>query len=1049
MARRRKRASAARRSLIFVLLIACLIALILYLTKGGTSSETDGTAEIQINEVMTSNKGTVPDETGDFPDWVEIANTTDSALDISGYGLSDDLLSAAKWTFPDGSVIEAHGYIVVFCSGDVSRGSMHTGFKLSASDDVILSSVSGTVIDSISLRSVTSGYSLGRDAADASTWKEMLPSPGYPNTDDGAAQYLATLSASADESVGVYINEFMPSNASTIVGPDGTYCDWIELYNTTGSEVDLSGYGISDSPTQPLKYTLPEGTKISAYGVLMIYCTGRVTPDGSTEVEAPFALAAYSESVVLSTPAGRILDEYDYTRADTDISFARSPDGTGEFAATAQPTPGYTNDNAGLQAFMATLSFGTSDVVISEALSANYSYLKQPDGEYYDWIEIHNRTDSPVSLAGYALSNNAKNPAKWVFPDITLEAGEYLTVLASGKNVSDAQKKNSLETNFSLSADGDVVFLFSPDGTLLDKLQLPAAYADVSYGRTGTELLYYETPTPSAANGAGFAGYAEEPTILLASGCYDSVQSVTIDVPDGCYVTYTTDGSVPTENSSKYSGAISISSTTPLRARAFKTGLAGSSTATASYFIYTGADTLQNHRTTLPIISLVTDPDNFWGGETGIYVVGDDYAAVSGQDPSDITMTAGMNNDDWNLANFNAQPVSHPDPLGRDWERDVHFDLIGDDGSYEYDADCLIRIFGAYSRNKEQKGLALVTRAGYGDSELDYQFFDDLDITEFDSLVLRASGQDATNSRIRDIVITSLLGDGDLGLSADQDIYVQAYKQVVVYINGQYWGVYNLREKITKYFIASHYDIADPDSIDILMGNGNNMCVISGDGWEDYTDMVEWAGSHDLSNSANYEYICSLMDVENFAAYTAAEIVVGNTDTGNIKYWRTEETDNKWRWLFYDFCWAMNRNDNYSDSSTSGYRRDFFSKYFHETGHGAGKSTSTVLVRALLQNASFRALFLEKVALMLNEVFTPEKINARVDELQAAIFDEMQYDVDIWDDITYTSWQQHCDNIRAYANNYQDYCLKYVQDYFSLSDSEMMSIFGRVTSLEG
>jgi len=1049
MARRRRRASAARKSLIFVLLIACLIALILYLTKGGAPAQTDSAAQIQINEVMTSNKGTVPDETGGFPDWVEIVNNTDSALDISGYGLSDDFLSAAKWTFPGGSVISAHGYLVVFCSGDAARGELHTGFKLSASDEVILSSVSGTVIDSISLRSVTSGYSLGRDAADTSTWKEMLPSPGYPNTDDGAAQYLATLSAGADESVGVYINEFMPSNASTIVGPDGTYCDWIELYNTTGSDVDLSGYGISDSPTQPLKYTLPEGTKIPAYGVLMIYCTGRVTPDGSSEIEAPFALAAYSESVVLATPAGRILDEYDYTRADTDISFARSPDGTGEFAATAQPTPGYTNDNAGLQAFMATLSFGTGDVMISEALNANYSYLKQPDGEYYDWIEIHNRTNSPVSLAGYALSNNAKNPAKWVFPDITLEAGEYLTVLASGKNVSDAQKKNSLETNFGLSADGDVVFLFSPDGALLDKLQLPKAHADVSYGRTGTELLYYKTPTPSAANSAGFAGYAEEPAILLASGCYDSAQSVTVDVPEGCYVTYTTDGSVPTENSSKYSGAISVSSTTPVRPRAFKTGLAGSDTATASYFIYTGEDTLQNHRTTLPIISLVADPDNFWGGETGIYVIGDDYAAVSGQDPSDITMTAGMNNDDWNLANFNAQPVSHPDPLGRGWERDVHFDLIDGGGSYEYDADCLIRIFGAFSRNKEQKGLALVTRAGYGDSELDYPFFDGLDIAQFRSLILRASGQDATNSRIRDIVITSLFADGDLGLSPEQDIYVQAYKQVVVYINGRYWGVYNLREKITKYFIASHYGIADPDSIDILMGNGNNMCVISGDGWEDYTDMVEWAGSHDLSNSANYDYICSLMDVENFAAYTAAEIIVGNTDTGNIKYWRTKETDNKWRWLFYDFCWAMNRNDNYSDSSTSGYRRDFFSKYFNEKGHGAGKSTSTVLVRALLQNASFRALFLEKVALMLNEVFTPEKINARIDELQAAIFDEMRYDVDIWDDITYTSWQQHCDHIREYANHYQDYCLKHVQNYFSLSDSEMMSIFGRVTSLEG
>jgi hypothetical protein len=1049
MARRRRRASATRKTLIFVLLVACLIALILYLKNGGTGASSDSNAQIVINEVMTSNKGAVPDETGDFPDWIEIHNSTDSALDISGYGLSDDLLSAAKWTFPDGAVIEANGYLVVFCSGDTDRGKLHTGFRLSASDDVILTTVSGTVIDSVSLRAVTSGYSLGRSAEDSSAWKEMSPSPGYPNTEEGAAQYLLTLSAGAEESIGVFINEFMPSNASTIVGPDGTYCDWIELYNTTGSEIDLSGYGISDTPTQPLKYTLPEGTTIPAYGVLMIYCTGRSTPDGATEIEAPFGLAAYEESAVLATPAGRILDQYGYSRADTDISFARSPDGTGDFALASQPTPGYTNDNAGLQAFMATFSFGTGDLMISEAMNANYSYLKQPDGEYYDWIEIHNRTSAAISLAGYALSNNANNPAKWTFPDITLEAGEYLTVLASGKNVSDAQKKNSLETNFKLSSYGDVVLLYAPDGTLLDKLQVPAGHADVSYGRTGTDAFYYATPTPNEANGSGVTGYADEPTIQLASGCYDSAQSVTIEVPEGCTVTYTTDGSTPTESSTRYSGAISISQTTPLRARAFKNGYFGSDTATASYFIYTGADTLQNHRTSLTIISLVADPENFWGGETGIYVIGNDYAEVSGQDPTDITMDAGMNDSNWNLANFNAQPISHPDPLGRNWERDVHFDVIDETGAYEYDADGVVRIFGAYSRNKEQKGIALIARGGYGDTRFTNQFFDDLDITDFKSLILRASGQDATYSRIRDIVISSLLGEADLGLSAEQDIYVQAYRQVVVYINGQYWGVYNLREKITKFFVASHYGISDPDSIDMLMGNGNVNCVIAGNGWEDYSDMVEWAGSHDLSNSANYDYICSLMDVENYATYCAAEIIVGNTDTGNIKYWRSTETDNKWRWLFYDFCWAMNRNDDSSDAYTSGYRRDFFTKYFHPDGHGAGKATSTELSRALLQNASFRALFLEKVALMLNEVYTPEKINARVDECQAAIYDEMAYDVDIWDDLTYSSWQQHCDHIRTYANNYQDYCLKYVQNYFSLSDSEMMSIFGRVTALEG
>ncbi len=1035
--------------MIFVLLLACIVGLILYLKKGGISLTGDTDVQVEINEVMTSNKGAVPDETGAFPDWVEIHNRTDSEIDISGYGLSDDLVSAAKWTFPSGSIIEPDGYLVVFCSGDVTRGEMHAGFKLSASDEVILSTVSGKVVDSVALTPVSSGSSLGRSADDESVWTEMFPSPGYPNTDEGVAAYLAALSADADESVGVFINEFMPSNASTIVGPDGSYCDWIELYNTTGQDVDLSGYGISDSEAAPLKYTLPEGTSIPAYGVLLIYCTGRETPDGSTEIEAPFGLAAYEESVVFSTPAGHILDEYDYTRAETDMSFARSPDGTGDFVETAQPTPGYTNNNAGLQAFIATLSYGTGDLVISEVLNANYSTLKQPDGNYYDWIEIHNRTSEPISLAGYALSNNAKNPAKWTFPDVTIEAGEYLTILASGRDITDAQKKNDLETNFKLSADGDVVLLFSPDGEIVDKLLVPKAHADVSYGRTGSELLFYTEPTPNEANASGTAGYAEEPTLSLASGCYDSAQSVTIEVPEGCTVTYTTDGSTPTESSAQYTGAITISKTTPLRARAFQSGLYGSDTVSATYVIYTGESTIENHRFTLPVVSLITDPDNFWDGETGIYVVGNDYAAVSGQSATDITMDAGMNGSNWNLANFCAQPISHPDPLSRNWERDVHIDFIDENGSYLYDADAIVRIFGAYSRNQQQKGLALVARGGYGDSVFSYQIFDNRDITEYHSLILRASGQDALYSRMRDYVITSLLEDGDLGLSADQDIYVQAHEAVVVLINGQYWGVYNLCEKITKYFVASHYDISDPDSIDILVGNGNEKCVIAGNGWEDYTDMVEWADTHDLSADSNYDYICSLMDVENFAAYTAAEIIVGNTDTGNIKYWRSTETDNKWRWLFYDFCWAMNYNDSKKEAQySSGYRRDFFTKYLDADGNGAGKSTSTKLIRALLENAQFEELFLEKVALMLNEVYTPEKILARVDECQNNIAEEMTYDVDIWDGINYKTWQQHCDNIRGYAQNYQEYCLKYVQDYFSLSDSEMMRIFGRVSSLE-
>lgn len=1038
MAKRRRRRSQG--PLIIALVALLAVGLIIYMTKGGGGQSAAGTATVEINEVMTSNKGSVSDGLGNYPDWVEIHNRSDKAQDISGYGLSDDLTSAAKWTFPNNTVIEPGGFLVVFCSGDASLGPMQAAFKLSASDDVILTTVNGTVIDSVQLRAVASGYSLAKAADGSGTWQEMRPSPGFPNTEEGANQYLETLTATAAESIGVFINEFMPSNASTIVGPDGSYCDWIELYNTNSSAVDLSGYGISDNTTQPLKYTLPQGTTIEGNGVLLIFCTGRKTPEGADQIEAPFGLAAYEESVVFSTPAGRILDSYDYSRAETDISWARFPDGTGEFTICAQPTPGYPNTQAGLMAYLADLPYGTGELVLSEALNANYSTLRQPDESYPDWIEIHNRGNTPMSLAGYALSNNAKNPAKWVFPDITIDAGEYLVVLATGKNIRDPQKKNELHTNFGLSGDGTVVLLFSPEGEILDKLQIGRGHKDISYGRSGATLMYFEQPTPGSANGTGLPLFAEQPKISLAAGCYDGAQSVTIEVPAGCAVTYTTDGSEPTQGSTQYTGPLSITKTTVLRARSFASGTLASDISTASYIINTGANTIQDHKhNNIAVMSLVTDPKNLWDPQTGIYVVGSKVQSVApDEDESAYTLANGMQADYAIQSNF-----------WKDWEKAVHFDLIDETGAAEFSSDGIIRIFGAFSRGKEQKGFSLVARPGYGPTRFNHQFFDNRSATSYKSVILRASAQDATFSRIRDIVVTSLLEDADLGLAPESRIVVQAYRQMVVYLNGEYWGVYNLREKITKHFIGEHYGVSNVDDIDILMGNGNEKCVINGNGWRDYTDMVNWADSNDLSQQANYDYICSLMDVENFAAYCAAEIVVGNTDTGNIKYWRSAELDNKWRWLYYDFCWAMNRNDDNTEAYTSGYRRDFFTRYFHPEGHGNSKATSTKLSRALLKNSTFRAMFLEKVAIMLNEVYTPEKILARVDQCQNYIMEEMAYDVDLWKDITYKSWQQHCDNIRDYARNYQEYCLKYVQSYFSLSDNEMMSLFGRKSSLGG
>lgn len=1031
-----------RRRLVLVvpLSVILLAALIIYLTRSGSSGSLN-THTIRINEVMTSNKGTLSDETGDSPDWLELYNDSDQEVAIGGYGLSDDKVEAAKWTFPAGTTIPPHGYLVVFCSGDTARGPLHTPFKLSADDDLVLTTEGGAVIDSLSLKAVSTGYTLGRD--EAGSWVEMRPSPGFANNDEGVAAFLATLAATEAESNGVFINEFMASNASTLLGPDGSYCDWIELYNTTGTDIDLSGYGISDNPAQPLKYALPQGTVIRAYGTLLIYCTGR-EGSSNTQIEVPFGLAAYEEAVVFSTPDGRILDSVEYTRQETDKSMARVPDGTGAWQQTASPTPGYANTAAGAAEYQASLPFGTGELMLSEIINGNKSTLIQPDQKYYDWIEICNRSGAAINLSGYALSNNAKNPAKWVFPDMTLEAGGYLVVIASGKDQRDPS--GTLETNFGISGDGDSVFLFAPDATLLDKLQIGPAHADVSYGRgLDGKAVYYETPTPGAANGAGLPAYAETPAFSLPAGRYTSAQTVELSSSPGAVVRYTTDGSIPDETSQVYTGAITLSSgVTILRARAFANGYLESDVATASYFINQGEATAENHVSTIPVVSLVSDPDYLFGAVNGIYVAGQTYYEKSGgrDTPTSFTIEYNNQSDYLKYANFNAQHVTHPDPMGMEWERPAHIDYIGADGTLLFEEDMLCRIFGAFSRYDKQKGIALVSRAGYGSTSMDYAFFDNRPYTSFKTLTLRASAKDVIYTRMRDILIQGLLEDGGSILPT------QAYVQVVLYINGEYWGVYNLREKVNKYFIAQRYGLADPEQIDLLVGNGVSPAAeLSGNGYLDYKALVEYAGSHDLSDPEHYAYVCSLMDVENFAEYCAMEIYVGNTDTGNIKFWRSRQLDNKWRWIPYDFDWAFNREDgSQSLNLTTGYRRDFFTKYFNPEGHGAGKGFSTTLSRALLKNDSFRALFLQKCALML-DIFAPDKMIARIDELAANIKTEMEYDTAKWGVIRFVTWETRVEGLRDSAKNAPEYFLYYAQQYFNLSDAEMAEIFGRRSSL--
>lgn len=1021
------------------------------------------TTDVIISEIMTNNTGIVSDGAGNHPDYVELHNTSTQEQDISGWGLSDR--EDRLWVFPDKTVLPPDGYILVWCTGEKVENALIADFKLGAGDVIRLTNAAGEPLFTMEIPSIYTGYTLSWDAA-AGKYVEMMPSPLYPNTPAGVAAYEesrklgendAPLSVGATaQHNGVYISELMARNGTTTAGPNGQYPDWIELHNTTNAPVDLSGCGISDDIRKPYRFTFPRGTVIDPGQYLVLWC---MVEQMDGYISLPFNLSgSKGDAVILVDKNGGILDMWEFGAQEKDYSLIRGYTGDGnldvhsDFVVTDKPTPGYPNTAAGYAAFdkQRNPDVGVHDITFSEILSDGYRYKLDAKGVPDDddqgkWVELYNRSDQTVSLTGYSLSDNEKKPTKWVFPEGTSIAGKgYLILYMSGslplegkdeKSVTAEMKARTL--NFSVSGQGETLYLYNDAGTLIDRVTVPMSVACVSYAKVGDSWGLCDTPTQGAANTAPLMGsaYCEAPVVSVPSGVYHGTQVVSMEIPAGTYVTYTLDYTTPTESSTRYRAGeqLTFSQNAVLRARAFSENgtLYKSPVVSNTYIIVGDTQTTDAHDSTLPVCFLVTDPDNLFNVDFGIYVVGSHF-----QGKTAATEWTTPSNDRKLGANYNQR--------GREWERPAHWTYTSAGGKEViFESDLMIRIFGAFSRYQKQRNFALIARKGYGGSTLDYPFFSNRPFESYESLVLRCSAKDAVATKLRDIMMTGLIEDAGL------DTAVQAYVQTALYLNGQYWGVYNLREKISRSFIAQHYSIINKDSIDVMKWNGvyaagNPDCV------KDYQALIDFCKSKncDLSNYGDYEYVCSQIDVENFAMYCAVEIVTGNNDSGNIKWWRSSEKDGKWRWILYDFDDAMARNDEKEEAYTNGYRRDFFSKYFNPEGHGAGKGFSTVLARSLLKNNDFVEIFLKYCAKMVNEVYSPEKINAKVDVLSGNIASEIEWDFPRWN-LTVKNWKAHINNVRGYANHYQEYYFKYLKNYinkntnYKLTDQKMMEIFGR------
>jgi hypothetical protein len=379
-----------------------------------------------------------------------------------------------------------------------------------------------------------------------------------------------------------------------------------------------------------------------------------------------------------------------------------------------------------------------------------------------------------------------------------------------------------------------------------------------------------------------------------------------------------------------------------LRARAFAPGALASGIASATYFV--------NEPTQLPVFSLVTDPENFFSDTSGIYVIGTNGII-------EHCSTAPRN---WN----------------QDWERPVELELFERDRVSAFRAAAGTKIFGGCARLYPEKSLAFYFRSEYGPGQLRYRLFPDLDLTEYHNFILRSSGQDWWRTMFRDGMVQTLAKQG---MNVDN----QDYRPSVLFINGQYWGIHNIREKLNEHYVAGHYGI-NPDSLDFLEIS-KAVTVNNGDAVA-YNAMMAFITANDLSLPANYKYISSIVDIDEYIDYNILEIYGGNADWpgSNVKFWRERKPSAKWRWILsdLDFTFGGNANSQYNSNTLA----------LATATNGPdwpNPPWSTLMLRKLLENAGFRNEFIQRYAVHANTTFELTHILAVIDSLKQGIASEI------------------------------------------------------------
>lgn len=623
-----------------------------------------------------------------------------------------------------------------------------------------------------------------------------------------------------------------------------------------------------------------------------------------------------------------------------------------------------------------------AQLVINEIMQSNIDCIMDDINEFPDsWVELYNSGTSAVNLSNYSIGDKNKASKAYNLPNKTIQPGEYVIVYCD-------KEKTGMHTSFRLeSGKGCNVYLFS-NGEVVDKIEelkkQPAP--NIAYGREtdGSDKWgYMATPTPGKANcGKTCKDVLGSPVfskkgMVMKNGQPFSLELSVPEGSEGAEIRYTTDGSEPTRTSSMYQSPISINKTTVVKAKLFLDGKL-SPRATAQSYIFFPRDI------TLPVISITTDKKYLYDNKIGIYVDG--------------TYQSGKKNYEF------------------DWRRPVNIEFFFEpEQESQMNQLCETRIMGGATRGNKMKSLAVYANKRFGEKRFTYELFpeDRPGITDFKSIALRNAGNDFDYLFMRDAVIQR-------NTAQHCDIDFQAYRPAIVYFNGAYMGMLNIRERSNEDNIYTNYD--GLEDIDMF----ENWSELKEGSWDNYNAFKAFYAEHGHT-LAEYE---QWMDTMEFLNLMLVNLFYNNRDFpgNNIVMWRPLAEDGRWRWIMKDTDFGLGL---YGVPSNYNSIKWIYDPNYDPNTSWANQYDHTRLFRRLMEDADFKREFIDRAAIYMGDWLNERGTRAVMDPM----YDAIKYEYPHHRKLINEWWPNYNDEISAaqrWIAGRADYFYKHIADYYGL-----------------